>query len=410
MDLIGIALRNVWRNKRRTILNLIALCLATSLMLLGLGWVEGYHTYVYGAMQNFETGEVQLIPPGYLKEERRMPLDLTLPDYHNLKQRLKSMPEVKEATGRIDFSLRLSNRKESVYLIGRAIDPESEAATTVLADYIDDGQYLSSKKEGILIGRELAKRMGVVPGDTLYIVAQDAYGSENFIDIKVAGIFHYGYPPIDKNIVFIDVHSAMSLLDMQDKVTRVVMRLAPGISPETGAAILRKAKLPGEVHTWKSFAQATVSAVQTDTRSFFTMLVVLYILIVLGLLNSMSMSVHERTREIGTLRAIGMKKRDVVLLLLAESGWIALIAAMIAIVISFPMVWYLGSVGLDISAQMPDNIPVPFGQRFYADFRLLHFIIAVAIASFSAVLGTLRPARKAARLVVADAMRGGGIG
>jgi ABC-type lipoprotein release transport system permease subunit len=410
MEMIIIAWRNVFRNKRRSILNIIALTLASGLMVLGLGWVQGYHTYIYKAMQNFESGEVQLIPDGYLTESRRMPLDLNLEGYRDLKGRLKSIEGVREATGRIDFSLRLSNRAESVYLVGRGIDPGSEANTTVLSDYISAGSYLSADEEGILIGKELADRMGVAPGDTVYVVVQDKYGVENFSDIKIAGIFHYGFPPIDKNVVFLDLASAMRMLDMDNQVTRVVMRMDEGISPAEGTKLLQKEDLPGEIHSWKTFAQATVSAVRADTNSFYIILVVLYLLIVLGLLNSMSMSVHERTREIGTLKAIGMKKNQVVALLMTESAWMALISAAAAVLISLPMIWYLGSVGLDISSQMPNTIPVPFGEQFYADFRLRHFLIAFGIATLSGLLGTLRPARRAARLLIAEAMRGGGLG
>lgn len=410
MELIAIALRNVFRNKRRSILNIIALSLATSLMVLGLGWVEGYHTYVYRAMQNFESGEVQLIPEGYLDEGRRLPLDINLSGYTGLQRKLKAIPGIREATGRIDFALRLSNRVESIYLVGRAIDPASEANTTVLADYIEEGSYLGNGNGDILIGKELATRMGADPGDTVYLVAQDRYGVENFTDIRVAGIFHYGFPPIDKNVVFLDLKSAMRLLDMEDRVTRVVMRLDPPLSPADGTALLAAHELPGEAHSWKTFAQATVSAVEADSNTFYVMLVILYLLIVLGLLNSMSMSVHERTREIGTLKAIGMKRRSVVLMLMAESGWLALIAALIAIILSLPLIWYLGSIGIDISAQMPEEIPVPFGEQFYADFKGRHFLFSIAVASLSALIGTLRPAKKAARLMVADAMRGGGLG
>jgi len=196
---------------------------------------------------------------------------------------------------------------------------------------------------------------------------------------------------------------------MKSEVTRLVLRLNPGTSPEEGTALLRRQELEGEVYSWKRFARATVSAVETDSRSFYMMLVILYLLIVLGMLNSMSMSVHERTREIGSLRSLGMKQREVIILLLAESCWISVISAAIAIIFSLPMVWYLGSVGLDITSQIPESIPVPFGEQFYADFRIRHFAISIAAATLTAMLGTIRPARKASRLVVADALRGGKI-
>ncbi len=410
MELLSLALKNVFRNRRRSLLNIIALALATALMILGLGWVEGYHTYIYKAMQDFESGDLQMVPENYLREQRRFPLDLALDDYSSLKAQLKSYPEIREATGRIDFSLRLSNRKESVWLAGRGIDPESEGNTTVLSGFIDQGNYLSSNSRGILLGKELAERMDVSPGDTLYIVARDRYGAENFVDIRVSGIFHYGFPQIDKNVVFLDLESAMELLDMDNRVSRIVMRLSPGVSINRGVDILNGRDLPGEIYGWKTFAQATVSAVEADSGSFYMILTILYILIVLGILNSMSMSVHERTREIGTLRAIGMKRGYLTSMLLAESAWLALIAAAFALILSIPMIWYLGTVGLDISSQMPEEIPVPFGEMFYADFKLHHFLVTMAVTSLAAFAGTLRPAFKAAKLTVADSMRGGGLG
>jgi putative ABC transport system permease protein len=105
------------------------------------------------------------------------------------------------------------------------------------------------------------------------------------------------------------------------------------------------------------------------------MIVIMYLLIVLGILNSMSMSVHERTREIGTLRAIGIRRKSLVRLFMLEALWLALPAILAALILSVPGVYYLQFVGVDLAGALPPDLPVPFGERFRADFQAWHFML-----------------------------------
>ena len=142
-----------------------------------------------------------------------------------------------------------------------------------------------------------------------------------------------------------------------------------------------------------------------DTYSFTIMVAVMYLLIVLGILNSMSMSVHERTREIGTIRAIGIRRRQLLTLFALESVWQALIAAAIALVITTPVALWLTHTGVDIASSMPETIPVPFGERFRADFAVWHYLFTVASGILTALAGAVIPARRAGKITVAEAMR-----
>ncbi len=159
-----------------------------------------------------------------------------------------------------------------------------------------------------------------------------------------------------------------------------------------------------EVYSWQRFAEATVSAVQGDMASFFVSILIMYALIIIGIYNSMSMAVRERIGEIGTMRAIGAKRKDVVVLLLFESLAISVLAIIAGYILALPVMIYLGNVGIDIAASMPKDIPVPFGERFYADFQPVQFLIATAIGIISGVGGTVLPAIRASRLSVADAL------
>jgi putative ABC transport system permease protein len=411
-DLFRVAWKNVFRNSRRSILNIIALTVGMSIMVLGLGWVQGYYTYIFNAVQEFNTGDAQVLPERYLAEAPRLPVDITVGNYTTTRALVDGYPGVVDAAGRVNFSLQLSAGRSSVRMLAKGIDPEHEAQVTVLDDYITDGDYLT-ERPGILIGAPVAEQLELAPGDTVFVSAMDKFSVQNLLDVRVIGIFDFGYPAMDENVVFIDLATASELLSLDNEVTRLVLRLEDGLNRrvdlEQLATYVRE-QAPGggelSVHSWQRFAETTVQSVRADVSSFYIMLAILYLLTVLGILNSMSMSVRERTGEIGTLRAIGIRRRRIMILFLWEAVSLALIAAGLSVVLSLPVAAYLQIVGVDVGTALPADIPVPFGETFRADYRLWHYLLAAGVGVASAAVGAVIPARRAARLNIASAMAG----
>lgn len=411
-ELFRVAWKNVFRNSRRSILNIIALTVGMSIMVLGLGWVQGYYTYIFNAVQEFNTGDAQVLPERYLAEAPRLPVDITVSDYTATRALVDGYPGVADAAGRVNFSLQLSAGRSSVRMLAKGIDPEHEADVTVLDEYITDGAYLT-EGPGILIGAPVAEELELAPGDTVFVSAMDKFSVQNLLDVRVVGIFDFGYPAMDENVVFMDLATASELLSLENEVTRLVLRLENGLNPrvdldELASYVAEQA--PGgpdlSVHSWQRFAETTVHSVRADVSSFYIMLAILYLLTVLGILNSMSMSVRERTGEIGTLRAIGIRRRRIMLLFLWEAVAIALIAAALSVVLSLPVAAYLQFIGVDVGTALPADIPVPFGETFHADYRLWHYVLAVGVGATSAAVGAVIPARRAARMNIAEAMMG----
>jgi ABC-type lipoprotein release transport system permease subunit len=410
MGLIYVAWRNVFRNKRRTILNVIAVSIGIIMVIIGLGWMRGYQTGIFNSMINFETGHIQVLNKDYLAQERRLPLDRNVERAAELRARLLVDPRIEAVAPRINFTMKVGFRGKSRALLGRAIDPLPESRVTVLHTLIVSGNYLD-RSPGVLIGRPLAEKYGLKAGDSVTISAETKYSSaenaqENFEYVKVAGIFYYGYPAIDENVVYIDFDTASRFLLMNDEATKLVIRCRPGVDP---ASVLPdvQARLAGtayRAYPWERFAQVVVSAVAADGSSFGFIFLIIYILIVIGIRNSMSMSVEERVAEVGTLRAIGAKKRTVMFMFLAESIFISGIGIAVSLLVGGAVAWVLQNVGFDFGSFLPAEIPIPFGSRFTADFRAYDFLLAVLFGCLTAVLSGLAPARRAARLVIARAM------
>ncbi len=417
METLRVALKNVFRTPRRSVLNILALTVGVSVLIVCLGWIGGYHTYIYETLIKMETGHVQVLRAGYYAEKRRLPVDIVVPDYATVLAAVEALPDVEAAAGRTSFSVKVSAGAKSVRLIGTAVDAEREGAVGILDDQIVRGVFVD-QRPGVMLGRPLAEKLGVDAGDTLFLSALDRYQVENLIDAEVVGIFSFGYPLLDENVVYCDLATANRLLSLDDEVTRIVVRLKDGDRLTAGLAavadeVARYGRTAGEgdgtileARPWHDFARATVSAVKGDINGFIIMVVIIGILIILGILNSMSMTVHERTREIGTLRAIGMRRGQLLWMLAVESAWLAVIAIGISLVVTMPVALYLGRTGVDIASHMPPEIPIPFGERFHADFAPWHYFFSIGVGLLTAVVGAIVPARRAIGVEVAQAMRG----
>lgn len=407
MELFYTGFRNIFRNKRRSIINIIAISIGIILMLIFLGWMRGYFTSLFSTMINFETGHIQVLNKDYLNDEERLPLDINVNNYKTLRETLITDPRIKEVTARVDFTLSLSNGIESKYLLGRAIDPVNEAGITVLKNYIISGSYLN-KEPGIIIGKPLAERLGLKAGDYAFVTVFDRYSSRNFDQFKIAGIFDFGYPVMDENLIFMDLNSANALLDLDGEITKLVIRLDKYNDINPVLTSLNKefkdSNLPLKAYTWQRFAQVVVSAVRQDGTSFGILMVICFILIILGILNSMYMSVNERIREVGTLRAIGMKKNQLFYMFISESICIALISVVIGLILGGTLAAYLQYVGFELSEIIPPEIPIPFGDRFTADFKWYDFIITGALGIIFAVIGSVLPVNAVSKITIAKAL------
>ena len=399
MEIFLIGLRNIGRNPRRSALNVIALAIGVAVMIFGLGWIRGYSTTIYSGIKRLETGDLQVLREGYLDQERRLPLDIAIQDAGSVASRVEGEPFVSAVAPRIDFSATVGTQAGSVRVLGKAIDPAAEARVTAIREFITQGAYLSPEVGGVLLGAPLASKLGARVGQLIALSAVDRDSVQNYVEVPVQGIFRFGLPSMDENLVFVDLATARDLLGMPGAATRLVVRLKEG-SPETPALTAVGKRLAGtgdHVYSWRRFAPVIVSATSADIGGFWIIFIIIFLLIIIGIINSMSMSVQERTREIGTLRAIGIRRSQLALLFMAEAASLALAAAAIGCLLGGIGAWYVQTVGFDFSSTSLE-MPIPFGHRFTGDYRFWDFLTAAGTAVAAAMAGNFLPTRRAARM------------
>jgi putative ABC transport system permease protein len=410
MDLFAIALRNVFRNPRRTILNLIAIGLGVMIILTMKGWIGGLATSAYQTTIDLDTAHAQVLNSGYEAEAQRKPLDLDLKDWKKIQTAVAALPEVAAAGARVDFGAAVTNGETEIPVSVRGVDPDGEAATNSLKTTLVEGRWFSDDAQ-VIIGSGLARKLNLKPGDQIYLKAADRYNVRNEIIGTVGAVFTSNYGLFDDGVVYTTLTAAQELLSLDaGEATRVVIRFRDPQQIDRGVAAVNAAlRTQGldaghTVYPWKEFAQGLVGTLESRMRVLTFMMFILIALVTVGILNSMSMAVQERFREIGTLRAIGMNRRQLARLFLLEGFSLGLAGGLAGIIGAGGLAWLGLAYGIVARHFLPRDVPVPLVSVMRPLYSWFDFPLAPVLAALVATLGSILPARRAGNMVIRDVL------
>ncbi len=409
--LLRLAWRNLFRNKRRTALTLAASVFATLLSFVNLAISDGSHERWIAHAVELYPGHFEVSQRGY-REERT--LDLALPLGDAERAAFDALPGAKGWAPRLEaFGLVSADRENAsgraVQLFG--IDAAREAGLSKLAGAIASGR-MAAPADGaleVVLGDRLAENLRVAPGDDVIVVSADAYGSQSADRFRVVGLLHVGNDAFDGYGALVDLAALQSFLETSGSVSHVAV-FAGGDDglPELDAAL--HASFPAdryEVLDWEELMPDLVQFMLLDDAGNWVGNLVLIVVVGFGLLNTILMSVLERTRELGVLRALGLRPRAVFELVMLESVMLTLLGMAIGFAIAIPLVSYLSRhpiplTGRDIAAstEIFDLEPViAFG--FARDSLVLLPLVLIGVG----LLAALPPAFRAARGRPVDALR-----
>jgi len=412
MELLTIAMRNVFRNPRRAALNLIAIGIVVMIILTMKGWVAGFGTSAYQTTIDLDTAHVQVLQKDYQDEARRLPLDLRIKDWTRLRDVVQAVPGVVGVGARLDFAAALSNGQSALNVSVRGVDPEGQSRSNTIKTQITSGTYFTNDNQ-VLLGSGLAKKLSLKVGDQVFLTALDQYGVRNLVDGSVGGIFTTGYGLFDDGVVFLTLKKSQDALALgPGDATRVVVKFADGNDLDKDVKLVRQALEAQGLGTaagltassWKVFAKSLVDNLESRIRIMTFLMGVLVLLVAVGILNSMSMAVQERFQEIGTLRAIGMNRRKLSRMFLIEGFSLGLAGGLAGLVGAGLLAWLGLTFGIDARSFLPRDLPIPLVSVMHPLYSPLDFPLAALAAALVAVLGSILPARRAGRMVVRDAL------
>lgn len=405
MNWIVVALRNLGRNRARTVLASSMVTFAAGLTVFLAGMEDGIEASSVEQGTSLFVGQIQVTRPGYDNNPR---VSDTVPGLDNALKTLLGDPGVISATPRIEaFGLVFGPEKSTgVRMVGLVVS--SETLTTTLKRTVSDGSFLDDRDAaGALVGPDLARLLEVGLGDSLTFITQAADGSIGVGSFVVRGFVNTGDPGIDTRTLLVTAGAARSALAISG-THRVVVRVRDVNTAEPIAKRLQS-QLPGlSVLSWETYLNIVKMMMDVGRAYAFIVLLIFLLLAVAGISNVMIVSVSERTREMGLMMAVGARRRQVFFTILAESALVGFFGVLVGTGIGIGAIGLTGVTGIDLSAWSegiklvgwPDVIYPRFGPVFAQG------VVMTAVASLAAaVLSGLFPAFGAARLEPAQAMR-----
>ena len=408
-NLFKIAIRNLLRYKRRTLLTASLITVGVVFVLAFVSVAGTFKNMMIGQITDSMIGHLQVHRKGFVASIETLPLNLNLkgPAIGRLEKILDAQPEIEAYSPRVKFGGMFSNFTETSSIRLTAIDPEKEFKTVPLLPerVIEGGKEL--KPGGILIPELLSRGMKVKPGDAVVIVATNADGSVNGKQFVVTGVMESATGPGGRD-GYVHLDDARELLRMEgQQVSEYVIRLKDfgklaAFSEKLDGLLAKELNQQGkplfEAHTWEQLSPFFNIARMIDLMTFFIKLMLIAIVLI-SIMNVMIMAVYERIREIGTIAAIGTLPGKILSMFVIEGFFMGVAGALIGDLVGIGLVWIL-----NIS-----KISYNFGQQkgiiLQAGVSPADILMISATVIIVSVIASLQPAFKASRMEPIQALR-----
>jgi putative ABC transport system permease protein len=303
----------------------------------------------------------------------------------------------------------LSNTVNKTNVIITGIDMQGELKTTDLFKNLKKENYLEDSGE-ILIGQRLSELMKIRSGDFILIYSQTQYKANNLMDVSVKGIYSIGFAMMEKMLVYIPLSFAQNFFDMPDCATEIIIRIddkkyVPLVKKQL-EDILKRKYPELIVRDWTQEAEGLIAGAQADFISYGVLFAILLFMAISIIMNTLTITVFERTAEIGTLRAIGLTKGQIGWMFLWEGILLSLGGAIIGGILVLPIVAYLNLHGMTFPQDIMDKMPFPF-ESMKSRNEIIDWFITYIVCIITGIIGAILPANRAAGTNVVDALKKG---
>ena len=402
------ALRSVFRNPRRSLITASATAFGLAAYLFLYGFADGFFEQMIRNSTQQLSGHVQVMQQGHdVDLSPALRIDRT----GERMQALAGKSNVEAAAPRVLSKAMVANPRTSrpVELVGVA--PQREQRVTRLADYMVEGHYVQPGGEGMVIGQKLADELGARLGDKLVVTVQQDNGDLASSAYPIAGIYRTGSDLFDSEYVFTGIDRARRLLGFDpDQASRIALRLKDRTLSTPLAQSLNQT-LGGDnlvAQDWETLLPVVVQMIDMSQIDFYLILAVVFVVVAIGVMNTMVMSVMERTRELGVMLALGTRAGQVVLTILFEALFLALLGMAAGTVIGTLIVAWFNRTGIDLSAIAGSFEAIPgVTDMIYPVLIFDHVWLPSLLLFLCSVLVALYPAWRASRLDPVKAIRNG---
>ena len=413
--ILKIALRNIGRHNRRTVLSAITIAVGLIVFILIDSTLTGIDRMTIDNMITLSSGALKIQTVTYDKEKSTFPLNYGMgEELSKVRAALALDKRVRHATRRTQFLGQLSNYDETIPVVGTVVDEAADTTVFGLKPYITGSYFGPDNGREILMGRQLAQDLGVGVNDNITLYALTKYDSRNADQFRIAGLLNTADPIINHSGVFITYTAANEFLDLENTVTELDVSIKRNGNLSLFSKDVKdiqttlQRQFPSlRVNTFLDLGAGVLELTRAKRVAGIIFMAVILVIAVVGIFNTVFMSVYERIREIGVLRAHGLKPRDITAMFVLEGFITGLLGSALGLILGSLANVYLVITGIPMEKMVGKIATASYGisGNIYGEWNLPAMGIAFCLGILVATVAGIIPAHRASKIQVTQALR-----
>ncbi|HVN52916.1 MAG TPA: ABC transporter permease [Anaerolineaceae bacterium] len=403
-QLFTMAFRNLGRNRRRSLLSSLALGIALSLLLLMAGVLRGEMRTSLESSIRLQSGHLQVRAGSYSEEKTSLKWEDLVENPDKIAVQVATLPVVTVATPRLYASGIVANGDNSVGVRIIGVDPTSPANAPLQEGLLSGTFPAADDRQGIYMGQYLADKLGLKSGGQVDLLVNTSSGEVDEQLFTIRGTYTTHNPGFDQISVFMPLAKAQAMTRTENHASTIFVLLKDRDQADAAAAALKGGNY--QIKTWKDLNALFVSYEQYADAAMYLLYLIILGITATVIINTLMMSVFERTREIGILSAIGMKSRQIMEMFFAESSLLAVGGILIGLALGGLLVAYASRYGFYLGNYGATGILI--SDRIYAYLTVQDTVTLTVLTLIISLLAALYPASLAARMEPVEALHGGG--
>ena len=397
-----LASRNLRRNTQRTVVATLTVAFGIVAFLLAGGFIAWIFDQMRESAIHSQFGHVQIVRPGYYEKGVADPYAFLLPEQSDALSLVGRLPGFRSLAPRLAFSGLISHGDTTIAFIGDGVDPVNEKPVSAQVNIVSGRNLEKDDEAAVILGEGLAHAMGVKPDDTVVLLVTTSTGGPGAVEVKVAGTFATTTKEYDDSALRLPIRVARKLMKVKGATSWVVLLDETERTDEATRYLAENLpKLDYEIVPWTALADFYNKTVVLFSKQVSVVKFIIGLIIVLTSSNTQMMSVLERTTEIGTSLAIGLRRMTLMRMFIVEGALIGVAGGVLGVFLGFVLAHAISAVGI------PMPPPPGMARGFMGEILIVPQLAADALvlAVVTTFAASLLPAWKASRLVIVDALR-----
>jgi len=399
---IKLGLKNLTRQKRRNSITILVIAFAFFVFLFLDSLMEGMEEMSFNNIKNYDTGSIQVVHPAYWEDKDKLPLENLIYLNQDVEESIKNMDGVLGVSPELRFKANLTNGIDEIAVQGMGISIEQYNQVFATQNHVIEGSMFAPGESKAVIGVSLAELMDLKVNDYITLLVRTKEDTFNTIDLEIAGLLYTPNPMINNGIVFVPLDIARQALNVENGISMMAVKInkEKEINPtiDNINQIFQEKNMNINAYSWKESAKTVIAMTTAQDAETAVMLTIILTIGMIGIINNVILSSLERTREIGMMKALGMREWEIVLVFMVEATGIGILGGLAGCLLGAAGVGWIVKYGYDLSYIGGDMslYGIPIIDKIYGAWNFSSFVFVFFFGIVVALFSSIGPAYWAA--------------